>query len=117
MSEDMTVTDLIERSYGTAKEKGWWDDNAGADRSFGTALMLMVSELAEALEEYRQNRALDEIWYADSGKPEGIPVELADTIIRIADLCGHYNIPLVRALTEKMAYNKTRPYRHGNKKA
>jgi NTP pyrophosphatase (non-canonical NTP hydrolase) len=115
MEKDYLVSELISDSYNTAVEKGWWE--AGTEREVGTALMLMVTELAEAMEEHRHGRALDEIWYAESGKPEGVPVELADVIIRICDLAGHHKIPLNRALREKLAYNKTRPYRHGNKKA
>ena len=114
---DLTITKLIEESHGTAKEKGWWDEGPDNDRSFGTTLALMHSELSEALEEYRNGKALNEIWYQDNGKPEGIPVELADVIIRICDNAGKYDMPLLRALTEKLAYNKTRPYRHGGKKA
>lgn len=115
--QDLTIAELTDESYKTAVEKGWWDEGEGTDRSIGMALMLMVSELSEALEEHRAGKALDEIWYQPTGKPEGIPVELADVLIRIADLCGHHKIPLERALREKLAYNKTRPYRHGNKKA
>jgi NTP pyrophosphatase (non-canonical NTP hydrolase) len=115
--EDLTINQLIHESYTTAVEKGWWAEGEGTDRSIGMALMLMVSELSEALEEHRNGKALDEIWYQPNGKPEGIAVELADVIIRIADLVGHHKMPLVRALTEKLAYNKTREFRHGNKKA
>ena len=49
------------------------------------------------------------------GKPEGIPIELADAIIRICDTCGQYGIDLDRAIRLKMEYNKTRPYKHGKK--
>lgn len=48
-------------------------------------------------------------------KPEGIPIELADILIRIADTCGARGINLTEALRLKMAYNKTRPTRHGDK--
>lgn len=48
-------------------------------------------------------------------KTEGIPSELADTVIRIFDLCGYYGIDLETAILEKMKYNKVRPYRHGGK--
>jgi NTP pyrophosphatase (non-canonical NTP hydrolase) len=48
-------------------------------------------------------------------KPEGVVAELADIVIRVADLCGLYGIDLDAALEEKMAYNSTRPYRHGGK--
>lgn len=49
-------------------------------------------------------------------KPEGIPSELADAVIRIFDMCGYYGIDLEKAIDEKMAYNKTRSYKHGGKK-
>lgn len=35
-------------------------------------------------------------------------VELADAVIRIADLCGHLGIDLEAAIDLKMAYNETR---------
>jgi len=120
METDYLISELINESYKTAVEKGWWESNA--EREVGTALMLMVTELAEAMEEHRSGRSLDEIWHQPEGhpkvgKPEGVPVELADVIIRICDLAGHHKIPLNRALREKLAYNKTRSYRHGGKKA
>lgn len=49
------------------------------------------------------------------GKPEGVPSELADTIIRILDMCGYYGIDIERILNEKMEYNHTRAHRHGGK--
>ena len=39
--------------------------------------------------------------------------ELADAVIRIADICGRYDIDLAFAIREKMAYNATRPAMHG----
>ena len=77
----------------------------------------MHSELSEALEEHRNGRAPQEIYYNPEkpDKPEGIPIELADCVVRIFDFCGKYDIDLADALREKMEYNKSRPYRHGNK--
>lgn len=49
------------------------------------------------------------------GKPEGVPSELADTIIRILDICGYYGIDIDEIVAEKMTYNETRSHRHGNK--
>lgn len=50
------------------------------------------------------------------GKPEGIPIELADAIIRILDYCGYAGIDIDAAISQKHEYNKSRPYRHGGKK-
>lgn len=116
----MTIEDLIETSHGTAKEKGWWDP---WERNIPEQLMLMVSELAEAMEEYRNDPDNLGMYFVppnhedNPGKPEGFVVELADCIIRIADTCGRYGINLEAALREKLLYNKSRPYRHGNKAA
>jgi NTP pyrophosphatase (non-canonical NTP hydrolase) len=49
-------------------------------------------------------------------KPEGIAIELADCIIRILDYCAHAGIDIDKAILMKHEYNKTRPYRHGNKR-
>jgi len=48
-------------------------------------------------------------------KPEGIPIELADCIIRILDYCAYTGIDIDKAIQIKHEYNKTRPYRHGGK--
>lgn len=74
---------LAKEVHQNAIEHGWWDE----ERSFGEIISLCHSELSEALEEYRNNRGLGEIYY-NGNKPEGIPVELADCIIRILDYCG-----------------------------
>jgi NTP pyrophosphatase (non-canonical NTP hydrolase) len=105
----LTIVELINQSYETAKAKGWWEL---PDFNVGEKIALMHSELSEALECIR-NREPD--MQIVNGKPEGMTVELADVIIRICDLAGHMNLPLEEALRVKLAYNLTRPYRHGNK--
>lgn len=106
----MNIKDLVREAYDTAVDKGWWDE----DRPVPEAIALMHSELSEALEEYRTGHAPNHTYYF-AGKPEGIPIELADVIIRIADFCGRHSIDLEQALVEKMAYNKSRSKRHGGK--
>lgn len=129
------LSDIAEECHHTAVTKGWWSQPA----NFGEKLMLVVSELAEALEEWRNGHEPNETYYptttsgyidSDSDqfinwsddnrplfKPEGVPIELADTIIRMFDICGFYKIDIEAAILEKMAYNDKRPYRHGNKRA
>ena len=48
-------------------------------------------------------------------KPCGVPSEIADLIIRALDFSGEHGIDIERAVLEKMAYNKTRPFKHGGK--
>lgn len=113
----MDIQQLIQESHATAVEKGWWQ----TDRPFLEQLMLWVTEISEAAEEWRVH-GMDKskmIYYdADSPeKPLGIAIEIADLLIRASDTCGKYDIPLVEALKLKLAYNKTRPHRHGGKLA
>ena len=66
--------------------KGWYEKNDY--RTFGDIVALLHSELSEALEEYRKGVPLDVIYYVDDGKghqkPEGVAIEFADVLIRIA---------------------------------
>lgn len=48
-------------------------------------------------------------------KPVGVPSELADIIVRVLDFSGEHGIDIERAVLEKMAYNRTRPHKHGGK--
>lgn len=112
------LKELLFIAHYTSKEKGWWDGerhqyNLSAER-LASKICLMHSELSEALEEVREGRL--DAWYQESGKPEGLPAELADVVIRIFDLCGAMNIDLEKAIVEKMIYNMGRAHKHGGKR-
>ena len=109
----MNIKELCDNSFTTAKEKGWHDE----DRGVPELLCLIHSEISEALEEHRNGRQPSEVYYNSNkpGKPEGIPIELADAVIRIADFCGLHGINLAEAIKIKSDYNKTRAYRHRQK--
>jgi NTP pyrophosphatase (non-canonical NTP hydrolase) len=84
--------------------------------------MLCVSELSEALEADRKGRVanLDKF---DQGIAHGdifetyikdtFEDELADTVIRILDLCGARGIDLERHINLKLKYNRSRERMHG----
>lgn len=101
------------RIHKTAIKHGWWDDDN--PRSFGDVMMMIVTECAEAVEHYRNGQELDKVWFEANGKPDGIPVEFADILIRLLDASERYNMDIEEAIKVKMKYNDSREYRHGYK--
>lgn len=108
--QETTLVEFIEAALATATAKGWHDE----PRSFGEICALLHTEISEAFEDYRKGRDLTEVYW-EGDKPCGIPIELADLVIRVFDTCGANGIDLEKAIAEKMAYNMTRPHRHGGK--
>ncbi|WP_120338107.1 hypothetical protein [Cryobacterium soli] len=97
-------------------------------RSQANALMLIVGEVAEAHEELRKGKRADETYYPGAedpetglgrgqkpAKPEGVPSEIADVVIRCLDFADNFGFDLGAIVAEKILYNETRPFKHGKK--
>jgi NTP pyrophosphatase (non-canonical NTP hydrolase) len=184
-----TLKQLQKEIHANARAKGWWDTERDMDEIFAN----FHAEVSEAWEEWRKGNSPDLIYFmtlsgcysaemkdmmryaAQGHKPEGIPIELADLVIRILDAAEGegweiklrtawaFNLPtlvltchaaiskaaranmdentpeiahrlsnavnnvaasfeaigmdLEQTIRLKMAYNATREYRHGNKRA
>lgn len=78
---------------------GWWHENSNS----GEKMMLMVSEIAEAMEADRKDKNDDHL-----PNRKGVEVELADAIIRILDYSAQKKLDVGGALVEKFMYNMDR---------
>ena len=88
--------------------KNWWLDletclPLDTKKLVPEKLMLIVSELSEALEGHRKNLPDDKLPHRSM-----FEVELADALIRLLDLAGAMQLDLGGAYTEKMLYNASR---------
>lgn len=127
-----SLNQLRDEIHANAKEKGFCDSK----KEVGTMLMLIVSELAEALEADRTGDFCDFSKYEECKKEMDVGIrtseeiekyafekyikntfedELADVIIRTLSICGYWGIDIERNVLAKMRYNKTREKMHSKK--
>ena len=115
----MNINELVKVAFEDADINGWHDDlptEAGARNNWiGNKMLLIVSEVIEAHDEIRNGQDLNRTLLDHKGKPLGLPSELADVVIRVADLCGILNIDLETIIKHKLEYNRSRGYKHGGK--
>lgn len=89
-----------------AANQKWWVsivDGTPLQRNKGELLMLVVSEVAEAMEGERKDLMDDKLPHRKMAE-----VELADALIRIFDYSAAFGYDLEGAFREKMAYNAVR---------
>lgn len=103
-----TINELVTYFHTKSSNAGWWDE-AGRDLRtdkyvHATKLMLVVTELSEAMEGLRKGLQDDKLPHRQMAE-----VELADALIRIFDLAGVLGYDLGGAVVEKDAYNSIRP--------
>lgn len=96
------VDEIVDRSHTASVKAGWWERELTVE-TVPRCLMLIVSEIAEAMEGDRKNLMDDKLPHRKM-----IEVELADAVIRIADLAGKLELDLGGALVEKLEFNRTR---------
>lgn len=108
MSNKEGVTRLVNDCHNASFKAGWWHDKNGVNiltnpYTVSNKLMLIVTEISEAMEADRKDLMDEKLPHR-----KGIEVELADAVIRIADLAGALGLDLGGAIDEKMAYNTIR---------
>lgn len=101
----MNLNDYAKEVH-AANAKWWVDIETGEplERNKGEMQMLIVSEIAEAMEGTRKNLMDDKLPHRKMEE-----VEMADALIRILDYCEGHGLDIEGAYQEKMAYNAVRP--------
>lgn len=125
----MDLKETARQIYENNKAKGFWDK----ERNVGEMLMLVNSELCEALEADREDKHANRRGFeVDQGNwHEDDPVrykmdfersiknsfedEIADAMIRLMDISVGLGIDLEWHIKAKMKYNSMRPHMHGKK--
>lgn len=107
IDEHLAGLDMVaQECHEAAANAGWWHDLETGQPlpvNVGEKLMLIVSEVAEAMEADRKGLMDDKLPHRS-----GLEVELADALIRIFDLGGRLGLDLAGALAEKLEFNRTR---------
>ena len=124
----MRFRDLIESAHSASKKKGFWDK----ERNVGESLMLVTSELGEAIDAHQKGKMFDSdntdlkilinnISAESFNKrfkenvKDTFEDELADAVIRLFDLAGGMGIDLEKHIIAKMRFNQSRPRLHGKR--
>lgn len=104
----MNLNEYAALCHQTAVDGGWWNDLQTGESLVGVRnrsemMMLMVSEIAEAMEGLRKDKMDDHLPYRKMEE-----VELVDLLIRVFDYAGAYGLDLEGAFREKLVYNMQR---------
>jgi NTP pyrophosphatase (non-canonical NTP hydrolase) len=99
------------------KAKGFWDN----ERNVGELLMLVTSELGEAMEAHRKGNFTPDLLKGSNHTQKAFKEnikdtfedEIADAVIRLLDLSAGLGIDLEWHIRSKVEYNETRPKLHG----
>lgn len=101
-NKPLDLAELQTEVHALARAKGWYEDRDLSDPDVRESMLALIhSEISEALECVRRGRLTAEYDAAalaqvrcDEVKPEGLPSELADIVIRTLDYCAAFNVPV-----------------------
>lgn len=123
-SNSMNLNDIADEVYDIATSKGWHDNpNETEDQYVERCCNNLHDEVSELHTAWRENHLHDPCDKADKMREIGtLPLtcleeELADIIIRACDDAVHLGVDIEAVTLAKMAFNKTRPHRHGGKRS
>lgn len=100
MTQKINRLELAQKAHAAAVAKGFWDEEHSPEHY----LMLVITELSEAVEAHRKGRHADRKNYDDSAQTtlnferyikDSVDDELADAYIRLLDLAGGFEYDVV----------------------
>jgi NTP pyrophosphatase (non-canonical NTP hydrolase) len=108
-------------AHHTAVIKGFWPSYPAlpGHRNAGEMIALIHAEASEMLEAMRDNGGSCCIGEGGKGESSKLPgfstveEEAADLVIRLMDFAGGHGLRVGEAISAKLAYNLTRPHKHG----
>jgi NTP pyrophosphatase (non-canonical NTP hydrolase) len=100
----VTFEQLSKEAYEHYRNQGGHIGEVGGQLAY---LSLVHSEVSEAVECVRRGQR--EAFSGVGGKPEGLPSELADIMLRVMIFAAAKGIDLHEAMVTKHTYNQTRP--------
>lgn len=101
---DAHLAELQRRLYEGEAASGWTPDN-----SFAEECAHLHEEVSEAFRAWRLRKDA-EVWFDDDGKPQGVPIELADVLIGLFYNAEVLGFDLLEAVEIKHAFNVNRDY-------
>jgi len=127
------LNELRDSIHKNALEHGFYEVNPSIDPLVIDKLLLIHSEIGETTEAYRTghfanidkyNKAIKIVEDLENNSDtrrlifeseikDSFEDEIADTIIRLLDLCGYLEIDVDKHIELKHKYNKARAYKHG----
>jgi len=126
--KNLSLNEACKEQHERVRAKGFEKQN------IPTLLMLVVSELGEAVETDRKQRYAaipddptgtvfdprtfhnDNVYFArtfEENIKDTFEDEIADAFLRLMDLCGEYNIDIEKHIRMKAEYNELRAPKHG----
>jgi len=116
-SASKVLGDAAAEMYRIAADHGFHEKHVQGQvpEDFGAFCMNLVGEISELWEAFREGRL--DVQCDKKCELTCAEEELADVVIRSMDTAVQLGVDLGRAVALKAAYNRTRPYKHGNKRA
>lgn len=103
VEENLTIKSLIDDAYNIAKKNGMNKSNNLTATDYISSMHIDVNEI---LKWCISGKSLSEVSFDKNNEPYGLPIDLADLVLKIGEFCGKYNIDLESAIETRLEFLK-----------